>query len=135
RFHSVLIESEEQYANTYEYVLNNPVHHGFVRRAEEWRWTSTATARPIDSPRVARHRQADPSAVSRRLPDGGAARRYSPGRQVERRGLLGDVGRGIRTPLLLRPRGAGRTRGPPPVSARRVHGRGAVHASLRELLP
>ena len=40
RFHAVLIESEEQYANTYEYVLHNPVHHGFVRRAEDWRWTS-----------------------------------------------------------------------------------------------
>ena len=29
-----------------------------------------------------------------------------PRRQAERRGLLGDVGRGVRAPLLLRPRGA-----------------------------
>ena len=55
RFWSKLIESEEQYTDTIEYVLNNPLHHGFVRRLEQWRWTSAPAVRPIDSPGVARH--------------------------------------------------------------------------------
>src|SRR5512141_215023 len=63
RFHSVLIESDEQYVNTVEYVLHNPEHHGFAGRSGDWRWASAPSASPIDSTRVARHRQADPSAV------------------------------------------------------------------------
>ena len=84
---------------------------------------------------VPRHRQADPAALARRLPDGGAASAHRPGREVERRGLLGDVGRGVRASLLLRPRRAALARRPAPVAARRVHRRGAVHAPLRAVLP
>ena len=84
---------------------------------------------------VARHRQADPPALARRLPDGGAAAADRARRQVERRGLLGDVGRGVRAPLLLRPRRAARARRAAPLAARRVHRRGALHAPLGALLP
>ena len=55
--------------------------------------------------------------------------------KIERRGLLGDVRRGLRTPLLLRPRRAGRARRAAPFPARRVHRRGALHAALRAVLP
>ena len=48
------------------------LHHGFVRRLGQWRWTSGTAVSGIDSPGVARHRQADPSALARRLPDGRA---------------------------------------------------------------
>ena len=58
-----------------------------------------------------------------------------PRRQAERRGLLGDVGRSVRAALLLRPRRAALAGRPAAVAARRVHGRGAVHAALRALLP
>ena len=66
-----------------------------------------------------------------------AERRPLTARDVkgERRGLLGDVGRGVRAPLLLRPRRADRARRPAPLAARRVHGRGALHPPLRALLP
>ena len=84
---------------------------------------------------VARHRQAHPSALARRVPDGGAASAHRAGRQGQRRGLLGDVRRGVRPPVLLRPRRAHRARGPAQLAARRVHGRGALHAALGELLP
>ena len=50
-------------------------------------------------------------------------------------GYSGDVGRGVRAALLLRPRGAALARRAAPVAARRVHGRGAVHAPLRAVLP
>ena len=84
---------------------------------------------------VARRRQADPAALAGRVPDGGAPAAHRAGRQVERRGLQRDVRRGVRAPVLLGPRGAHRARRSAPIAARRVHGRGAVHASLRELLP
>ena len=97
---------------------------------------TTGTARlALSSPRVARHRQADPPALARRLPDGRTAAVDRPRRQVERRGLLRDVRRGLRTALLLRPRGADRARRAAPLAARRVHRRGALHAALRALLP
>ena len=35
RYWSKSIESEEQYEATLEYVLHNPVHHGFVRRPRQ----------------------------------------------------------------------------------------------------
>ena len=80
RFWSRVIESEEQYDYTVDYILNNPVHHGFARRLENWRWTSAPIVGGIDSPGVARHRQADPSALPRRVPDGGAPPTYRTGR-------------------------------------------------------
>src|SRR6266849_4570663 len=129
RFWSKLIESEEQYTAAVDYVVNNPLHHGFARRVQEWRWTSGPGVRPIDSPGVARHRQADPPALPRRLPDGRATTAHRPRREVQRRGLFRDVGRGLRPPVLLRPRRAPRPRRPAPVSARRVYGRGAVHVA------
>src|SRR5919204_3474083 len=135
RFWSKLIESEEQYEATLEYVVNNPAHHGFGRRLPEWRWHPTPATRPIDSPRVPRHRQADPSAVPRRLPDGRASPTDGARREVECGGLFGDVGRGVRAPLLLGSGGAPRARRAPAVATRRIHGRGALHAPLRELLP
>src|SRR3954468_21282822 len=135
RFWSRVIESEEQYDHTLDYVLHNPINHGFARRLGTWRWTSVPTESRIDSARVARHRQADPSALPRLLPHGGAAGPHRTGREVERRGLLGDVGRGVRAPLLLRPGRADRARRPPPVPTGRVHRRGALHAPLGELLP
>ena len=56
-------------------------------------------------------------------------------RQGERRGLLGDVRRGVRPALLLGPRRAARARRPARLAARRVHRRGAVQPPLRALLP
>ena len=66
-----------------------------------------------------------------------AERRPLTARDVkgERRGLLRDVRRGVRAPVLLGPRRAHRARRPAHVAARRVHGRGALHAPLGELLP
>ena len=84
---------------------------------------------------VARHGQADPAALARRLLDGRATGADGERREVERRGLLRDVGRGLRAALLLRPRRAALARRPPAVAARRVHGRGAVHAPLGAVLP
>ena len=84
---------------------------------------------------VARHRQADPSALAGRIPDGGAPAADRSRREGQRRGLFGDVRRSLRAPLLLRPRRADRARRPAPLTARRVHGRGALHAPLGELLP
>ena len=75
RYWSKVIESDEQYEATVEYIVNNPLHHGFVRRLEQWRWTSGTAVSALDSPGVSRHRQADPAALARRLPDGGAAAR------------------------------------------------------------
>ena len=43
--------------------------------------------------------------------------------------------RGVRAPLLLRPRRAGRARRAARLAARRVHRRGALHAPLRAVLP
>jgi putative transposase len=80
RYWSKSIESEEQYEATLEYVLHNPVHHGFVGRREDWNWASAPIVRPIDSPGVTRHRQADSPAVARRLSDGGAAAADRPRR-------------------------------------------------------
>src|SRR5512133_1984332 len=117
RYWSKVIESEEQYDATLEYIVENPVHHGFVRRAEDWRWTSGLAVRPIDSVGVPRHRQADPPALARRLPHGRASPPHSSGRQVERRGLFRDVRRGLCAPLLLGPRRAACARRAPPVPA------------------
>ena len=58
--------------------------------------------------RDARHRQADPPALARRIPDGGAALGLRARRQAGGRGLLGDVRRGLRAPLLRRPQRAAR---------------------------
>src|SRR5262245_23280788 len=135
RFWSKEVESEEQYEKTLDYILHNPVHHGFARRLGQWRWASAPVVGRIDSARVARHRQADPAAVPRRLPDGRAAAADRAGREVERRGLLGDVRRGVRPPVLLRPGRTARAGGTAPVPTGRVHRRGALHAPLRELLP
>src|SRR5204862_1774919 len=121
------IESEEQYDYTLDYIVENPVHHGFVRRLQDWGWTSTPAVIGIDSAGVARHRQADPAALARGLPDGGAAPADGEGREVERRGLFGDVRRGLRPPVLLRSGGAARPGRPAAIAARRVHGRGALH--------
>jgi hypothetical protein len=95
RFWSKAIESEEQYERTLDYILHNPVNHGFARRVGHWRWTSVPAVGRIDSPGVTRHRQADPAALARRLPDGRAAAPDGTGREIERRGLFGDVRRGF----------------------------------------
>ena len=84
---------------------------------------------------VTRHGQADPAALARRVPHGGTPGDHCARREVERRGLLGDVGRGFRAALLLGPRRAALARRAAAVPARRVHGRGAVHASLGAVLP
>ena len=55
-----------------------------------------------------RHRQARAPALARRVPDGRAALGLRPRRQAGCRGLLGDVGRGLRAPLLRRPQRAAR---------------------------
>jgi REP element-mobilizing transposase RayT len=44
RFWAKLIESEEQYTATVEYVLNNPLHHGFALGSDEWRWMSAPSS-------------------------------------------------------------------------------------------
>ena len=82
-----------------------------------------------------RHRQADPPALAGRVPDGRTPAADGAGHQVERRGLPGDERRGVRAPLLLRPRRARLARRPARLAARRVHRRGAVHAALRAVLP
>src|SRR2546423_7886869 len=147
RYSATPIEDDEQYATAVDYVRQNPVRAGLVAHADDWPWTSPlrraavvprpvhrAIHRPRRIPstlRVPRHRQADPTALARRIPDGGAACVDRPRREVARRGVLRDVGRSVRAPLLLRPRrapGAGRGT---PVPARRVHGRGALHAPFR----
>src|SRR5690349_4974874 len=135
RFWSKVIESEEQYDQTLEYILQNPVHHGFASRLGQWRWASVTGVGGIDSTRVARHRQTDPPALARRVPDGRAESPDDSGREVERRGLFGDVRRGLRPPVLLRQGRADRARRAAAVPAGRVHRGGAVHTSLRELLP
>src|SRR3954468_8249170 len=135
RFWSRVIESEEDYATCLDYIAQNPVHHGFARRLGDWRWASAAAAGRIDSLRVSRHRQADPPALAGRLPDGGAATTDGAGREVERRGLFGDVRRGLRPPVLLRPRRTAGARRAAAVAAGRVHGGGALHPPLGELLP
>src|SRR5439155_24451297 len=50
-------------------------------------------------------------------------------------GLLRDVGRGLRTPVLLGPRGAARARRSAALPTRRVHRRGALHTPLGAVLP
>lgn len=40
RYTSHLIEDEEYLLNGIRYVLRNPVRSGFVKRAEDWRWSS-----------------------------------------------------------------------------------------------
>src|SRR4051794_25424415 len=95
-------------------------------------------ARPdrVVSPRVvARHGQADPSALARRLLDGGAAGGDRTRYQGSGRGLPGDVRRGVRSPVLLRPGRVDRPGRPAPLAARRVHGRGALQHALGELFP
>ena len=82
-----------------------------------------------------RHRQADSPALAGRVPDGRAASADRARHQVERRGLPGDERRGVRAPLLLRPRRARVARRPARLAARRVHRRGALHAARRALLP
>ena len=94
-----------------------------------------AADRNRPAPHVPRHRQAHPPALARRLPHGGAPRDHGAGRQGQRRGLLRDVRRGLRAPLLLGPRGADRARGAAPLAAGRVHGRGALHAAVGPVLP
>jgi putative transposase len=36
------VRSEGHYFATLNYVLNNPVHHGYVERWEEWRWSNAS---------------------------------------------------------------------------------------------
>src|SRR5215210_2964310 len=132
RFWSKVIESEDQYDQTVDYVVHNAVHHEFVRRIEDWGWTSWDSVGGIDSARVARHRQADPAALPGRVPDGRAPGADGTGREVERRGLLRDVRRGVRSPLLLGSRRVAGSRRPAPVPARRVHRRRALHAPVGE---
>src|SRR5437870_4936301 len=111
RYWAEPIDDGAQLEDTLLYVWNNPVRAGLVSRAESWPWSSLRGVRPIDSLlRVTRHRQADPPALARLLPDGGTASDHGARRQAERRGLLGDVGRGFRAPLLLRSRRARGTR-------------------------
>ena len=57
-----------------------------------------------------RHRQTRAPALARRVPDGRAALRLGARRQAGRRGLLGDVGRGLRAAVLRRPQRAARAR-------------------------
>src|SRR5262249_57008116 len=82
RFWSREIESEEQYSSTLEYILYNPVHHGFARRLGTRRWTSVPAAGRIDSLHVARHGQADPAALPALLPNGVSAPPGHPGTQA-----------------------------------------------------
>jgi putative transposase len=42
RFASWLVEGEEHYLNTCEYVLQNPVRAGLVRSAEDWPWSAAS---------------------------------------------------------------------------------------------
>ncbi len=44
RFASWVIEGDEHYRNTCEYVLQNPVRAGLVRRAEDWPWSAASHA-------------------------------------------------------------------------------------------
>ena len=83
------------------------------------------------------HRKADPPAVADLLPDGGAAAGVRARDQAGRRGLLADERRGLRTPLLRRPRRARVARHPPQGRQAR---RGLLRsrellAPARELLP
>src|SRR5215204_2219174 len=118
RFWSKLIESDDQYEATIEYVVHNPIHHGFAARLGQWRWTSAPGISAVDSSDVARHGQADPATLARSLPDGRAPAAHRARRQVKRRGLLRDVGRSVRPPVLFGPGRTARSRGPPPVAAR-----------------
>lgn len=40
RFHSTVVADDLRYIQTLRYVEANPVRAGFVRRAEDWPWTS-----------------------------------------------------------------------------------------------
>src|SRR3954471_21590822 len=44
RFWSTVIDSEAQYDHTLDYIVHNPVNHGFTRRVGDWRWTSPPAA-------------------------------------------------------------------------------------------
>jgi putative transposase len=44
RFASWLIEGDEHYRNTCDYVLQNPVRAGLVQRAEDWPWSAAGRA-------------------------------------------------------------------------------------------
>ncbi len=83
------------------------------------------------------HREAHPAAVADLVPDGGAAAGLGARDQAGRRGLLADERRGLRAPLLRRPRGAR-------VARHRTEGGEAgrgllrgreLHAAAGELLP
>ena len=56
RFHSVLLETEEQLLRTYRYVALNPVRAGICVAPSDWFWSSYAALRwgPSTSPRIAR---------------------------------------------------------------------------------
>jgi putative transposase len=44
RFAAWVVEGDEHYVNTCEYVLQNPVRAGLVRRAEDWPWSAASRA-------------------------------------------------------------------------------------------
>jgi REP element-mobilizing transposase RayT len=51
RYKAILVERESYLLTLCRYVLNNPVHSGLVRRAEQWKWSSfKATAGEIEPP-------------------------------------------------------------------------------------
>ncbi len=51
RYKAILVERESYLLALCRYVLNNPVHSGLVRRADQWKWSSfKATAGEIEPP-------------------------------------------------------------------------------------
>ena len=48
RFTDTLVESDPQAERTIEYILENPVRAGMVKRIEDWPWSGLETLRPRD---------------------------------------------------------------------------------------
>lgn len=48
RFGDTLVESDQHGERTINYILENPVRAGLVKRVEDWPWSGFATLRPRD---------------------------------------------------------------------------------------
>lgn len=70
RFHSVLVETEEQLSRTYRYVALNPVRAGICAAPADWRWSSYTVLQrgSFVPPRIARTELAQLFGSPRGLP-------------------------------------------------------------------
>lgn len=42
-FKNVIISNKKQFKNVVHYIHNNPIHHGFAKDIDSWKWTSYQT--------------------------------------------------------------------------------------------